>query len=91
MTQGYLTDPATRQIHVCKQYTPFPVADAHFETGFELPKPSSSMHHYCIMSVPLHNLPQMAIWWPNEHPPTTVSHPQRAPRCAPECGDQLNV
>jgi hypothetical protein len=61
MTQGYLTDPATRQIYVCKQYTPFPWADAHFETGFELPAPSSSLHHYCIMSAPLPNLPQMAI------------------------------
>jgi hypothetical protein len=32
-------DHATRQISRCKQYTPFPWADAHFETGFELPKP----------------------------------------------------
>jgi hypothetical protein len=46
MTQGYLTNPATRQIYVCKQYTPFPWADAHFESGFELPAPSSSLNHY---------------------------------------------
>jgi len=39
----------------------------------------------------LPNQPQMAIWWPNEHPPRTVSHPQRAPRCASECGDRLHV
>jgi len=61
MTQGYLTDPATRQISRTQQYTPFPLADAHFETGFELPKPSSSLHHYCLMSAPLPNLPQKAF------------------------------
>jgi hypothetical protein len=36
MPQGYLPDPATRQISRTKQYTPFPWDDAHFETGFEL-------------------------------------------------------
>jgi len=37
MTQGYLTDPAPRQIYVSGPYTPFPWADTQFETGFELP------------------------------------------------------
>jgi hypothetical protein len=36
MTQGYLTDPATRQNTSDSEFTPFPWADENFETGFEL-------------------------------------------------------
>jgi hypothetical protein len=36
MTQGYLTDPATRYNIWNSKFTPFPWADEGFETGFEL-------------------------------------------------------
>jgi len=69
MTQGYLTDPATRQNTSDSEFTPFPVADEGFETGFELLSASTLITGGWLGSRTLPNQPQMAIWWPNEHPP----------------------
>ena len=43
MTQGYMTDPATRQNTSYIEFTPFTWADEGVETGFELLSASTLM------------------------------------------------
>jgi len=61
MTQGYLTDPATRHNTSDSEFTPFPWADEGFETGFELLSASTLMVGRWLRSRTLPNPPQTAI------------------------------